>query len=276
MATSSPSGNCWRTVIRRRSLVITCVVVLWGLTIEARLIHLQVLRHDALVAFAEAQRSRSIETKPKRGEILDREGRVLAYSVDADTVMAAPREVVDPAVTARQLLLCIFTLEHIAELPSSHGRIDHLPWRCHHRVGINAIGQHPAFPIEDLSAFGLSLDGTRPLRLRERHEGIVTKYLQVYQPGLNRQPPQDHHTGNNQRPPSNNCAPAVTRGRGRCHSYLNLRTVDRWCQWAPPSHNETVRVRREFNPLDYVGVIRGRCHQVQFLCGDLLDSPRRS
>ncbi len=103
MATSSPSGNCWRTVIRRRSLVITCVVVLWGLTIEGRLIHLQVLRHDALVAFAEAQRSRSIETKPKRGEILDREGRVLAYSVDADTVMATPREVVDPAVTARQL-----------------------------------------------------------------------------------------------------------------------------------------------------------------------------
>ena len=103
MATSSPSGNCWRTVIRRRSLVITCVVVLWGLTIEGRLIHLQVLRHDALVAFAEAQRSGSIETKPKRGEILDREGRVLAYSVDADTVMATPREVVDPAVTARQL-----------------------------------------------------------------------------------------------------------------------------------------------------------------------------
>ena len=103
MATSSPSGNCWRTVIRRRSLVVACVVVLWGLTIEARLIHLLVLRHDALVAFAELQRSRSIETKPKRGELLDREGRVLAYSVDADTVIAAPRQVIAPAATARPL-----------------------------------------------------------------------------------------------------------------------------------------------------------------------------
>lgn len=103
MATSSPSGDCWRTVIRRRSLIAACVMALWGLTIEARLIHLQVLRHDALVELAEQQRSRSIETQPKRGEILDREGRVLAYSVDADTVVAVPRQVDDAAATAQQL-----------------------------------------------------------------------------------------------------------------------------------------------------------------------------
>lgn len=78
-------------------------MLVWGLGIEARLLHLQVYRHDDLVDRAARQQSRSLETHPKRGEILDREGRILAYSVDADTVMSVPMEVTDPVATARQL-----------------------------------------------------------------------------------------------------------------------------------------------------------------------------
>jgi len=84
-------------------LVTASLMLLWGLGIEARLLHLQVYRYDDLVERADKQQSRSIVTHPKRGEILDREGRVLAYSVDADTVVSVPVEVDDPVTTTRQL-----------------------------------------------------------------------------------------------------------------------------------------------------------------------------
>ena len=77
------------------------VLTLWGIAIEARLVNLQVARYDEFVERAERQQSRSIKTNPKRGEILDREGRVLAYSVEADTVVAFPTDVADPSETVR-------------------------------------------------------------------------------------------------------------------------------------------------------------------------------
>ncbi|MDP6581290.1 MAG: penicillin-binding transpeptidase domain-containing protein, partial [Vicinamibacterales bacterium] len=103
MAVTRHSSDRWRDIMRRRLLVTTAVMALWGIAIEARLVHLQVVRYKEFVASAERQRSRSIDTNPKRGEILDREGRVLAYSVDADTVVAFPVDVDDPVETARQL-----------------------------------------------------------------------------------------------------------------------------------------------------------------------------
>jgi len=93
----------WRTPLRRRLLVGAVVFGLWGLSIEARLLYLQVLRHDQLVARAAGQQNRNIPINPKRGEILDREGRVLAYSVDADTIYAVPTDIDDPIGTAAAL-----------------------------------------------------------------------------------------------------------------------------------------------------------------------------
>jgi cell division protein FtsI (penicillin-binding protein 3) len=103
MAPPSAASDRWREVLRRRVLVTASLMLLWGLGIEARLLHLQVYRYDDLVERADKQQSRSIVTHPKRGEILDREGRVLAYSVDADTVVSVPVEVDDPVTTTRQL-----------------------------------------------------------------------------------------------------------------------------------------------------------------------------
>src|SRR5205823_9211492 len=39
----------------------------------------------------------------KRGEIFDRKGRVLAFSVDADTIAAVPSDIDDPAGVAEQV-----------------------------------------------------------------------------------------------------------------------------------------------------------------------------
>jgi cell division protein FtsI (penicillin-binding protein 3) len=79
------------------------VLVLWVIAIEARLVVLQVVQHDKMVARAERQQTSTIETPAKRGEIFDRNGHLLAYSVDADTIYAVPTEVSDPAGTAAAL-----------------------------------------------------------------------------------------------------------------------------------------------------------------------------
>ena len=98
-----PHPDEWRPVMRRRLLVGAAVFGLWSLGIEARLVYLQVVRHEDLVARAERQQNRSIEAHPKRGEILDRAGRLLAYSVDADTIYAVPTDINDPVATAEAL-----------------------------------------------------------------------------------------------------------------------------------------------------------------------------
>ena len=104
MAATPSSLTRWRDVVRRRLLVTAWVMTLWGIAIEARLVQLQVFRHDVLVERALRQRLRTIPTHPKRGEIVDREGQVLAYSVDADTIVAVPADVECPVETTR--LLC--------------------------------------------------------------------------------------------------------------------------------------------------------------------------
>ncbi len=93
----------WQRVLRGRLLVGLTAFGVWFLAIESRLVYLQVIRHDQLVERAERQQSRSITAHPQRGEIRDRKGRVLAYSVDADTIYAVPTEVDDPAATAASL-----------------------------------------------------------------------------------------------------------------------------------------------------------------------------
>ena len=93
----------WQQVLRGRLLVGLTAFGVWFLAIESRLVYLQVISHEQLVERAERQQSRSITAHPQRGEIRDREGRVLAYSVDADSIYAVPTDVDDPAATATAL-----------------------------------------------------------------------------------------------------------------------------------------------------------------------------
>jgi cell division protein FtsI (penicillin-binding protein 3) len=99
---ASPDLN-WRPVLKRRLLAATAVLAFWVLAIEVRLIILQVWQHDALVARADAQQTQKITAPAKRGEIFDRHGRLLAYSVDADTIYAVPTEIAEPKQIAAAL-----------------------------------------------------------------------------------------------------------------------------------------------------------------------------
>ena len=91
-----PAPDSWRHPIHRRLAVVVAVFAVWALAIQVRLIYLQVVRHDHYTARAERQHRRTIEIPAKRGEILDRNDRVMAYSVDADSIYAVPSEIEHP------------------------------------------------------------------------------------------------------------------------------------------------------------------------------------
>jgi cell division protein FtsI/penicillin-binding protein 2 len=94
----------WRAGVRRRTVFVLCVLALWTVGIEARLVQLQVFQRDELVAKAVRQQERETRLPAKRGDIVDRNGQMLAYSVDTDTVVADPSEIEDPARAA--VLIC--------------------------------------------------------------------------------------------------------------------------------------------------------------------------
>lgn len=92
-----------RTALRSRLGVMAVVFALWAVAIVARLVFLQVISYDALAARVASQGRRTVQTPANRGEIADRTGRVLASSVDADTIYAVPNRVGDPALAAQAL-----------------------------------------------------------------------------------------------------------------------------------------------------------------------------
>jgi len=93
----------WRPTIKRRVFVAAGIFVAWTLGIEARLVYLQVISHQDLVSRAERQQMQTPALPAKRGEIVDRRGRLLAYSVDADTIYAVPYEIKDAGRAAAAL-----------------------------------------------------------------------------------------------------------------------------------------------------------------------------
>ena len=90
-------------MLNSRLMAAAGALVLWAVAIEVRLVVLQVWQHDQLVARAERQQMSTVVAPAKRGEIFDRHGRLLAYSVDADTIYAVPTEITDAAKTAAAL-----------------------------------------------------------------------------------------------------------------------------------------------------------------------------
>jgi cell division protein FtsI (penicillin-binding protein 3) len=96
-------AQSWRATLKRRLSIAAGALLLWSLAIEARLVYLQVIDHADLSARAERQQRRTIDAPAKRGEILDRHGRVLAYSVDAESIYAVPTDIEDPVRAAAQL-----------------------------------------------------------------------------------------------------------------------------------------------------------------------------
>ncbi len=89
--------NAWQQTMRGRVLFAAALLAVWAVAIEARLVWLQVYQHEAMVAEASAQKDRTRTLMPRRGDIVDRHGRILAISVDAVTICGMPKKIDDPA-----------------------------------------------------------------------------------------------------------------------------------------------------------------------------------
>ncbi len=94
---------CWRGALRGRVLVVLGALALWTAGLEARLVQLQVVQHKDMVALAARQQKREIELVPPRGDIVDRNGELLAYSVDGQALVADPNAVDDAGGTAARV-----------------------------------------------------------------------------------------------------------------------------------------------------------------------------
>lgn len=98
---AKPRGR-WGAVDYRMLTVILLILTGWGV-IGYRLFQVQVVEASDYREAAEAQRIRVRETTPARGVIYDRQGRVMAVSVDSRSVYADPRQIESPAGTAAVL-----------------------------------------------------------------------------------------------------------------------------------------------------------------------------
>jgi cell division protein FtsI/penicillin-binding protein 2 len=73
-----------------RALLVAAFIGFWMLVVSARLVHLQFSQHEGLANRARQQQQNAIETSPQRGELLDRQGRQLARSVQTVSLFLDP------------------------------------------------------------------------------------------------------------------------------------------------------------------------------------------
>jgi penicillin-binding protein 2 len=88
---------------RARVLVAGLIILLAFALVAARLVYLQVIRHDDLNAQAESNRTAVVPIVPNRGLILDRNGIVLATNYSAYTLEITPSRVDDLEATIEAL-----------------------------------------------------------------------------------------------------------------------------------------------------------------------------
>ena len=73
-----------------RALFVAAFIGFWMLIVCARLVYLQFSQHEGLANRARQQQQNSIDTAPQRGELLDRQGRELARSVQTVSLFLDP------------------------------------------------------------------------------------------------------------------------------------------------------------------------------------------
>jgi cell division protein FtsI (penicillin-binding protein 3) len=87
----------------RRLRFFGLALAVWALVVVGRLAQIQIAQGAKYRARAQRQQERRIEVSPRRGPILDREGRELAISVEASSVYVVLEEIERPEKTAAAL-----------------------------------------------------------------------------------------------------------------------------------------------------------------------------
>jgi cell division protein FtsI (penicillin-binding protein 3) len=87
----------------KRLIQLFAFLAAWAFVVVARLVQIQIVRHDDYIRTARRQQERTLSLNPVRGSILDTRMRVLAESVSADSVYADPQAIVDRHAAALAL-----------------------------------------------------------------------------------------------------------------------------------------------------------------------------
>ena len=73
------------------------------LAVLGRVFFLQILKADYYIQKAKSQHERTVTLEPRRGRILDKNGRILAVSIQLKSLFAKPAQIDSPSKTARLL-----------------------------------------------------------------------------------------------------------------------------------------------------------------------------
>ncbi len=87
----------------KRLIQLFAFLAAWALIVVARLVQIQIVRHDEYLTKAVRQQERTLSLSPVRGSIVDARLRVLAESISAESIYADPQAVADPKAVARAL-----------------------------------------------------------------------------------------------------------------------------------------------------------------------------
>jgi len=114
----------WRRHMRTRLVIMFGFISFWAVVLEARLVFLQVVAHDDYMERARKQQQDVIEPDPGRGDIVDRNGQLLAYTVESYQLIANPSRVEDAAADAQEICAALSdcTAEERAEFPTKLSR----------------------------------------------------------------------------------------------------------------------------------------------------------
>jgi cell division protein FtsI/penicillin-binding protein 2 len=172
-----PDSHAWRRTISGRLTLLGVLLGAWTVVIEGRLVDLQVYRHEELAGKARGQQILTTPVPARRGDFLDRRGRVLATSVEGESVYAVPnllhgreRQVADQLCAA----LADCAPDEAARLADRLGRESEF-WSVRRQVSpeqarrVAALGidgvvvrtePHRYYPNRELAAHALGYVGT--------------------------------------------------------------------------------------------------------------------
>jgi cell division protein FtsI/penicillin-binding protein 2 len=94
----------YETDIRRRAKLLSFVLAAWAALVALRLVEIQVFGHARAKAAVLRQTRDAIKVEPRRGNILDRNGEILACSLPAASVYIRPVEKEKPAEERAKVL----------------------------------------------------------------------------------------------------------------------------------------------------------------------------
>lgn len=86
-----------------RPYIFVIVLFITYLVLALQLGRVQILEHDKYQRLAEGQHYKRVEIPAHRGPILDRNGKVLAHSLETNSIYADPKEIEDKVIASEEL-----------------------------------------------------------------------------------------------------------------------------------------------------------------------------